>query len=200
MLDIPIIKPRTESASKVTDGRITLDHTKHLTDAQINRVIDNMRLDFQHEFSCVGLVPQLVGLQMVRSSFVSVYAAIDGQPEFILGAVPQIQGVFGIWGFGTNKTKRAVPALTRYVNDCLIPGAFGSGIATRLEIRVPAQSQWSIDWLCGACGFVPEAMLPGYSDVPHVQLRFSNSEYIDRYVHVPTASDAADGGTGTGTH
>lgn len=196
MQDIPIIKPRTESPSKVTFGRVTLDHTKYLTDDQINVVLDNMRPDFKHEFEAVGLIPQLVGLRMVRSSFVSVYAALDGEPQFILGAVPQVQGVYGIWGFGTQKTTRVAPAVTKYINDCLIPGAFGSGMATRLEIRVPETSTWSWNWLCGHCGFEPECRIPGYSATPHIQLRFSTQEYNARYVHVPPS--AADGGTSGG--
>ena len=199
MQDIPIIKPRTESPSKVTFGRVTLDHTKYLTDDQVNNVVKNMRGDFRHEFEAVGLIPELVALRMVRSSFVSVYAAIDGEPEFILGAVPQVQGVYGIWGFGTLRTKRIAPALTKYINDCLIPGAFGGGLATRLEIRVPSESHWSIGWLHGACGFVPECELPGYSSTPHIQLRFSEQEYQARYVHVLPTTDAgtASGDTGS---
>ena len=74
-------------------------------------------------------------------------AFIDTEPVFLFGSRPTWPHVRGIFGFGTDKTVRVMPEVTRWINAVWKPKVFGEMGATRIEVRLPLSCDHSIKWL-----------------------------------------------------
>jgi hypothetical protein len=89
------------------------------------------------------------------------YASIDDIPVFAFGVVvhPLSPHMGSAWGFGTDKTRKVVPEITRFVREALVPELVESGLR-RVEVRALATHTSSVRWLARSLGALPECDLP----------------------------------------
>jgi len=135
-----------------------------------------LRPEELYELSAVGAKPD----DML--SFVAMGAALGevwlicwhGEPVFVWGVFSTVQGVYGLFGFGTKDTRRAMPAITRWGMNTWLPDFLARTNARRIEVRVPTSSVHSIRWLM-KLGMRDECVLHNYSVVgePFIQLAFT---------------------------
>lgn len=129
--------------------------------------------------------------KMASDTYVVMYR---GQPVFV-GGVHYVHKHHGlIFGFGTDQTRKIIPAVTRYIKQTWLPWQWHLGLQ-RLEVRLPIVSRRSIEWLA-SIGFRHECNLPGYSPIgePHVQLALTRPDNVS----IPT-THAPGGDPHTGT-
>lgn len=86
----------------------------------------------------------------------------NGAPVFIWGVNSAVAGIYGLWGFGTKETIRAMPAITRWGMKTWLPDFIARTNARRIEVRLPVSSVHSIKWLT-RLGMIPETSLRNYS-------------------------------------
>ena len=105
-----------------------------------------------------------------------VYA--DDEPVFIFGAMSVIPGVYQFWGFGTDKTPRVLPALTKFCKEEFGPYLYLFG-ARRVQVHVPLKSQQSFHWLTDHIGMRVEMIMSDYcaDGSPMAQLVFTRQDY-----------------------
>jgi hypothetical protein len=85
-------------------------------------------------------------------------AAVDGQPVAAFGAVPRSVCVMDAWLWGTDKTQRVIPAVTRYFARVLMPQWLEQGVR-RLEARSISTHTLAHRWMTST-GAVLECALP----------------------------------------
>jgi hypothetical protein len=119
--------------------------------SHVTYVAANLRLTDQYEFEATlknaPLQPSLV--ELVANSIPYAYVALeDGQPIFMYGVLTRsIQPHYGLaWGFGTDRAKRAIPAVGRHIKETLVPLLLRAGL-TRVEVRVVQDAKSSARWL-----------------------------------------------------
>lgn len=131
--------------------------------AHVSYVAANLRLTDQYEFEATlrtGLVPETL-VNLVADSIPLSYVALDdGQPVFVYGVlVRPLQPHYGVaWGFGTDRARRAIPAVGRHIQTGLIPTLLAAGL-TRVEVRVVQDAKSSARWLTKYMGAQFEANL-----------------------------------------
>lgn len=148
-------------------------------------VVENMRADDAHEWLCVGADPANANLGVLGGDDTWL-ARIGDEPVFVWGtrqASPMLPHVRGLFGFGTDKTRRVIPFLTRWGKSWWMPHAFNDLGTSRVEVRVPRTCENSIKWLIGL-GMRVETSITGMSlnEEPHVQLAFTRSDWERKYV------------------
>lgn len=97
-------------------------------------------------------------------------------PVFVFGLVNTSPGVFSLWGFGTPRVRRVLPAFTRWLRDDLIPHLARDRGVCRVEVRVPLSARHSWPWL-QAVGFRIEVSVQGIGSEPFLQLAYTKSMF-----------------------
>lgn len=154
--------------------------------AAFRDVLSDLREADRFEFACAGVSVIEVGNMASGLLARDAYTFnIDDEPVFVWGIVNH-NGIATLWGFGTPRTRRVIPAATRFGKRWWLPKVFEEGAVRRIEVRVPLKSQHSISWL-RKLGMTVESW-----DVQHhsvngeqaVQLAYTTREYTRDYVHV----------------
>lgn len=135
--------------------------------ADVWEVLQHLRPEDLYEFAAFGSTPEMAG-QHVRAladlgdAWVLVDADAGDEPVFVWGIAQTTPGIYSLWGFGTKRTRRAMPQITRWgmqqwlpVLPSRLPGI------RRIEVRVPVSSVHSINWL-RKLGMEIECTLPNY--------------------------------------
>ena len=149
-------------------------------------VLDHLRDDDVFEFAAAGLTAADVKhMRNVLLASNAYYFSIGDEPVFFWGIVEH-RGVGQLWGFGTPKTRRIIPAATRFGQRFWLPEAFAKKGLRRIEVRVPLKSHNSVSWL-QRLGMTVECWdVRGHSvnGEQCVQLAYTTREYTRDYVHV----------------
>lgn len=140
-----------------------------------------IRPEDQYEIAAVGLSldDARVGVLSLALSGHEVWLLTWNQwPVFVWGVNPHHKGTYGLFGFGTKDTRRAMPSITRWGMGTWLPDFLARTEARRIEVRVPVSSVHSINWLM-SLGLQPECTLANYSVVgePFLQLAFSSKAF-----------------------
>lgn len=132
----------------------------------LTRILSSLRPEDQYELGSVGgskeqaleVVPHLIA----RGEAWVHWDKDSLDPVFMWGVSETISGVYGLWGFGTNQTRRAMPQITRWGMSTWLPDLPRRlpGIR-RIEVRVPVSSVHSVNWL-RKLGMEVETRLPRY--------------------------------------
>lgn len=132
----------------------------------IQYISDNLRPDDIYELHAVGWAPSFLPKVIQWSASVGEAWMLHwcGKPVFIWGVTLRHPGCYGLWGFGTKDTKRAMPSITKWGMRTWLPDFLARTKARRIEVRVPVSSVHSINWL-KRLGMIPECTLPRYSVV-----------------------------------
>lgn len=148
-------------------------------------IFENLRPIDKFEFECAGLhwpYTEVVSMVTDKDAFVISY---DLEPVFAFGAM-RAGHTAHLWGFGTERATRVIPAVTRLVKNWWLPHLFENDGVKRIEVRVPLKSQHSISWL-RKFGMTVEAWDLQDNFVngePGVQLAYTTREYTLNYVHL----------------
>lgn len=87
-------------------------------------------------------------------------AWIDDTPVAAFGISPGFHGTGSAWAYGTKRMLRAVPAMTRWVNNHIVPLLDAEGYR-RVEVRTAIDHDVSHRWLANL-GFVRECVVKDY--------------------------------------
>lgn len=163
-------------------------HHKYAVDLSLN-----LRPEDLYELSAVGLrakdVPVIVEMSARPGEAHVLFW--DGKPVFVWGVNLHVPGCYGLWGFGTKDTKRAMPSITKWGMRTWLPDFLARTSARRIEVRVPVSSVHSINWL-KRLGMFVECRLPNYSVVGEdfLQLSYTPRKYFgEQYVHTGPIRD-----------
>lgn len=139
--------------------------------AGLQYIFSAIRSEDQYEIAAVGLsieeaMQGVLGLAMMGAEVWLLSWRVGDAicPVFVWGVNPHTRGTYGLFGFGTNATKRAMPSITRWGMRTWLPDFLARTNARRIEVRVPVSSVHSINWL-KRLGMIPECTLPKYSVV-----------------------------------
>jgi hypothetical protein len=87
--------------------------------------------------------------------------AYNDEPVAIYGMTQPMKHIAVGWAFGTDRMWRAVPAMTRHINERGIPGMFARGVH-RIEVRSIVGHDISHRWLAKGLGGVFEGVCRAY--------------------------------------
>lgn len=95
-----------------------------------------------------------------KCSFTALY---KGEPVFLFGVTqaPFCSHLGHGWGFGTDKTWRALPTMTAFLKEIVRPDMRTAGVI-RIEIRVIEEHHESRHWFENHLGFVHECELANF--------------------------------------
>lgn len=167
--------------------------TAQVHDATVEYIGRHLRAEDLYELHAVGMTPDNLSKTVGACRWHGEAWALtwDNKPVFIWGVNPHVNGVYGLWGFGTKETRRAMPAITRWGMKTWLPDFLARTKARRIEVRVPVSSVHSINWL-KALGMIPECTLPYYSVIGEdfLQLAYTPTNFrINPYVHTGPIGD-----------
>jgi len=148
---------------------------------ELNFIFDRLRDCDAHEIVSVGLTPA-DALQIAhRAEDDCSLVYINDEPVFVFGSIGSYPHIRHIFGFGTDKTIRVMPAVTRWINEVWKPKHFNNGV-TRIEVRLPLSCDHSIKWL-SKLGMKPECELDHYSVTGerYVQLTYTKDDFNNVY-------------------
>ena len=114
----------------------------------VTYIAADMRPDDWREIACQvhdGVTPGQIAAAAVAHGE-SYVATLDGQPVAAFGVMPATVNVLTIWAWGTPRTRRVVPAITRFTIADLVPRWLAAGI-TRVEARSIAGHDAAHRWL-----------------------------------------------------
>ena len=165
-------------------------YTHHAAAVEISY---QLRPEDEYEVMSVGLkvrdVPVIIELSARLGEAHILYW--DDKPTFVWGVSSAYQGLYGLWGFGTKDTRRAMPAITRWGMKTWLPDFIARTHARRIEVRVPVSSVHSINWL-KQLGMIPECTLKHYSVIGEdfMQLAYTPKFEVNPYVSPRPIQDA----------
>lgn len=145
-------------------------------------VVGDLREEERMEAEAIGADPFVNAPRLFLASPAPHVVFLDQDPVFIFGTIPVAPWHHMLWGFGTTKTKRALPAMTRFGRDVWLPYLFREQSLRRVEVRLPGRATGSITWL-SAVGMKTECRLDhcGVSDEPFVQLSYTKNDFQKAY-------------------
>jgi len=149
--------------SKFSALRVS-EHQPH--ELNVEYIQRHLRHEDLYEMHASGMTPDQLPFVVKCASVIGEAWVLfwDGKPVFVWGVMSHVPGLYGLFGFGTPDTKRAMPSITRWGMKTWLPDFLARSNARRIEVRVPASSVHSINWL-KRLGMVPECTLPRYSVV-----------------------------------
>lgn len=154
---------RLASRNRLETIRFDPKNEKHVE--ALGYIGRNLRPEDLYEIAAVGLTSEeaMGGCLALARNGAGVWLLVwDGTPVFVWGVNQHHKGTYGLFGFGTNKTRRAMPAITDWGMGFWLHQFIGHTGARRIEVRVPVSSVHSINWLT-ALGMTIECTLPNYS-------------------------------------
>lgn len=109
-------------------------------------------------------------------------AWVAEQPVFLFGVLstPEHPHIGVAWGMGTNKAKRAIPGVTRFITQQMIPMLRDRGIR-RVEVRAIKSNDFATRWIAEALGAEFEGELPEFGFQGETFLQFA---WTKRKFHV----------------
>ena len=134
------------------------------TKADVEAVINNLRATDVYEATALGEdAEQAVTRcrEIVGSTPLAYLAYYGGAPVFLYGVTALNPHHVALWGFGTEDTRKAIPAITRHVRRIWLQELRQAGVS-RIEARLPSSCQDSLLWL-KSCGMQEECQLLGAS-------------------------------------
>ena len=177
---------------KRTDITVTLGAEA----SDVDYILANLRPADLYEFACADLCPNRdrdVLVKLATSPEAMVFR-LRGEPVFVWG-IHRHAHVGILWGYGTSKTPRIIPAATRLGKRWWLKRAFDKEGIRRIEVRVPLNSQHSISWL-RKLGMTVECWdIRDHSSngATMVQLAYTTKEYIRDYVHIQATGSSGPG-------
>jgi hypothetical protein len=157
---------------------VTIVPAQQVSVEDVEHIIANMRSADQHEIMSVGANKRLA-FALYNSSLQDCQVAYsDDEPVFVFGSRSSWPHVRGIFGFGTDKTTRVIPEMTRWINAVWKPRVFNELGALRIEVRLPVSCDHSIKWL-SILGMKRECEIDGFSITGerYVQLSYTKDDF-----------------------
>lgn len=111
----------------------------------LSYVAANIRPDDAAEIAAQGLSPEQVAEGSMASRH-SYTVEVDGNPEAAFGAGEIRRGYWICWSWGTPRIGRAIPRMTRFCLDVIMPDFLASG-GQRAEARAMAANTSAVRWL-----------------------------------------------------
>lgn len=140
-------------------------------------IASNMREDDRREIGCMlpeGTALSHAAVAMLYGSGEHAFVAyLKGEPVAAVGVSRLSPWLGSAWAFGTDRTRRVIPALTRWVVTEWKPRMIADGF-TRVEVRTIIDHDLSHRWL-ESLGFEREGLCRGYG---------RNSEDFVQYAYV----------------
>jgi hypothetical protein len=128
----------------------------------LSYVAANLRPEDDEELSCQLPNWNVFGLAAMSLRDHAYCVLIDGNPEAAVGAhrVSNHNGLWVAWSWGTRRMWRAVPTISRFVRDVMIPDIIEQG-GWRCEAKAMAKNASAHRWL-ERMGATRRADLPGW--------------------------------------
>jgi hypothetical protein len=126
----------------------------------LSYVAANLRPEDREEVACQfeQWTPVLLASLALRDH--AYVVEINGNPEAAVGAGQVRPGLWIAWSWGTDRMWRAVPTITRFVRDVMIPDIIAQG-GQRAEARAMAKNFSAHRWL-EKMGATRRCDLPNY--------------------------------------
>jgi hypothetical protein len=144
----------------------------------VDYIIANMRSEDKHEVMSVGANMRHAFALYNHATQDCQVAYLNDEPVFVFGSRSSWPHVRGIFGFGTDKTTRVIPEMTRWINAVWKPRVFNELGALRIEVRLPLSCDHSINWL-SKLGMKRECEIDGFSITGerYVQLSYTKDDF-----------------------
>lgn len=156
----------------------------------LDYVTANMREEERLDCDCFGVTKEDATRLMVDLASHIYTAFVSGEAVFIFGVVPHDgTTTVSLFGFGTDKTKRVMPAVTRFVHETWIPAMYREG-TRRIEVVLPVKHLPNIEWLQSFGMVAEEVVRAPANDLPMIRLALNESEF-ERHVHRTFQTKAA---------
>ena len=161
-------------------------------------VIRHMRELDKTEADCIGADVSGTARLLVGVATTVYTAYYKDLPTFIFGTVQILPGVEQLFGFGTNDTRRVMPAVTWFTDTYWLPEMFESG-TRRIQVHIPSTHVASLKWL-EDFGMLQECELRDYSinGVPMLQLAYTRREYESNVLFQQQEGSGSSSGRDTG--
>jgi hypothetical protein len=159
----------------ITFEKIDTAEPRHLKD--VEHIAHCMRQEDDHERVEAG-VTEAQAAMLPGHSAESYIFYLDGAPVFVFGSIITGHHSRVIWGYGTWRTRRVIPFITRWVRDTWFPEQFNSGVR-RVEVRIPQKSVHSILWLKKLGAVIEAVDMLGITQSGHpaVQMAYTTKEH-----------------------
>lgn len=170
----------------------TVRWSECFSDADADYIAQHLRPVDRYEAAAFGQSPETDVGAYVRASIVSCAFWLRDRPTFLLGAIEAVPGVFTIWGFGTDDTRRVMPLVTRVCRGYVVQELFHKHCARRLCVQIPAVDMCrpNIRWL-KRIGFRLESFHPyaTIDDEPVATLAVTKADYLEYVQNTQGAED-----------
>jgi hypothetical protein len=155
-----------------------VDQYRGYTGKGLRDIVSRLRGEDIREFAVVGAIPDNAFDMAFKAN--EVYTVFfRGEPAFIWGTYAPMPNLRQLFGFGTIKTPRVIPALSRWGRNTWLPRIFDEYGVTRIEVRVPTTSEHSVNWLT-KMGMRIECALKhvGVQGDDFFQLAYTRDDYV----------------------
>jgi len=114
----------------------------------ISYVLANLRPDDRREIEAQWPGPfDLIGIAATALASTHAYVVLlDGNPEAAFGADEVRRGLWVAWSWGTPRMRRAVPHISRFVREVMLPDVLERG-GQRVEARPMDGHRMACRWL-----------------------------------------------------
>lgn len=114
----------------------------------LSYVLSNIRPDDRREIEAQWPPPwDATGIAATALASTHAYCVLlDGNPEAAFGAGEVRLGLWEAWSWGTPRMRRAVPHITRFVREVMLPDVLGRG-GQRVEARPMDGHRMACRWL-----------------------------------------------------
>jgi hypothetical protein len=155
-------------------------------------IVQNLRAADRHELAVVGMNPTDLAWGLAAQAADAWMFYLDGEPVFLWGTTEVWPHTRGLWGFGTEKTRRIIPWATRWGRSKWLPQTFQHTAVRRIEVRLPTTALNSRRWLA-SIGMTEETELLDYgvNGERGIQMAYTLREFERDFPDVSISKDTA---------
>jgi len=170
---------------------------KPLSPLGLEYIVSNVRPTDLAEFEAVGMGRNDM-MAAGHASAVRFQANYKNAGAFAFGFVSVFPHVWDVWGFGTDKTSRVLPQVTRFIKTEIVPRLTQAGIK-RVEVRLPTDATDSLTWLSTHAGATVDCLrMKGFGmDGQDFALLSWTADQKEAQPNVPITKDT-NAGSGSG--
>lgn len=162
---------------------IDISITHGPSEEDVMYILTRLRACDRHEIVSVGCTVEDAA-KLCALSDDCYLMKLKGEPVFVWGSVPSFKHIRKLYGFGTDKTARVIPATTRVINRRWKQFQFRDNGILRVEVRVPVSCTHSLKWL-SKLGMQPECTVKhaGILGESYVQLAYTKDDFDVHFGH-----------------
>lgn len=159
---------------------------------ELEQIVAGMRQIDRREGEVIGADDPLHCRWLADRSQHAYVVFSNLEPVFTFGALELLPGVVQLWGFGTDKAKRVIPHMTKFILNEFGPALFQKHGVRRVQVFIPSWHTESLTWLTERLGMVNESTMKRYAnDGSDMHVLAYTDEEFKQYVSSTEASSSS---------